>query len=301
MKCTPKTVDELKKDILFYKTGAENSPVSPFVLAVTGHRSFARPGQALNIPGYTDEQIKSAFQIQLKALALKWQADCGSTAPLIFLSGMADGADQITVESALESDPALNIKVFAVLPMERTVFRKTVDNQSRFDRLLEQVDSIYVLPPVSENKGFETELADVGNPLFTPRRQKQYEALGLFLTSQCHLLFAFWDGIDMPNPPGGTSSVVRVMLERTEGEFKGLTAHFLTPRNNKENGVEPVSSTLDCAEIPVFLWTQKKLEKLENGGVVLPNRSIMTQSRRCSIPLAETAEVKQMMEALNPQ
>ena len=313
---TPDRIFELTEELCYYqKEGNQKIPVYPYVVAVTGHRSFAGPGQLPDMPGYTEEQIKTAFKTHLQSIAESWHKEYKNKAPLILLSGMADGADQLAVEAAFELDSKLNIKVIAVLPMKQQIFRKTVDNKARFDSLLDKVWVTYSLPPDPDKMNpeisladIETELADVGNEKTEYRRQIQYAILARFLALHSHLLFALWDGIDQPDKKGGTSSVVHFKLEgNTDLDSRsdsltyssiGPVIQLLLPRNNDENRHALLSSQLNTTEIPMFLWTRNNLWDSEQKIHLFPNRNIMDDKHRCTLPLAEAPEVKNVLEKL---
>ena len=83
------------------KQDDQDIPLWPYVVAVSGHRTFAKPGEVEGLPGYELETIKKTFKKELEDLASLWKESCnGVNAPLILLTGMAEGADQLVVEAA---------------------------------------------------------------------------------------------------------------------------------------------------------------------------------------------------------
>ncbi len=262
----------------------DGKPIYPYIVAVSGHRNFnTNPNNGL--PIYTDEQIKTTFKRLLTSLAKKWDKVSGKTAPLILLMGMADGADQIAAEAALELADQYYVKVLAVLPMHESIFINTLDNKPRFQAILEKVDGIIRLPLADENVGKEAELADMnkGNQSSAARRDRQYAILAEFLTLHSHTVFAFWDGIDKPENKGGTSVAVRFKLEGSPadsvlGHSDSLTFPTVGPivqiliareykkSENIENREHPYPLSLTGESTPpVFLWTRENQPPLERS------------------------------------
>ncbi|HWI88836.1 MAG TPA: hypothetical protein VNS11_06335 [Sphingomicrobium sp.] len=130
-----------------------------------------------------------------QALLLREQA-CFASAPprLRFVSPIADGADQIAAEVALE----LGWELQVVLPFNRAEYRATLANQGarqRFDALLERADCILELPGHGETQ------ADA------------YVMTGRATVAHCDLLVAVWDGLP-PRGRGGTGEVVQLAITR---------------------------------------------------------------------------------------
>jgi hypothetical protein len=111
-----------------------------------------------------------------------------------FVSPVADGADQIAAEVALE----LGWELQAVLPFERESYRASLANpvaRERFDRLLEAATCLLVLP------------GDTGDNL------DAYVMTGRATVAHCDVLIAVWDGLP-PRGRGGTGEVVQLALTR---------------------------------------------------------------------------------------
>ncbi len=272
------------KDAISQLCFHDGKPVYPYIVAVSGHRNFnTNPDNGL--PLYTEEQIKATFKRLLTSLAKKWDEVSGKTAPLILLTGMADGADQIAAEAVLELADLYNVKVLAVLPMHESIFINTLDNKPRFQAILDRVDGIIRLPPANENVGKEAELADMNktNKAAAERRDRQYAILAEFLTLHSHAVFAFWDGIDKPENKGGTSVAVRFKLGGNPdvsllGHSDSLTFPTVGPiiqilvareynkTDNLENRDHPYPESLkDQPEPPVFLWTRENAPPKERN------------------------------------
>ena len=300
--------------LLYHFTNESNGvPVYPYITAVTGHRSFAQPSQAEDIPGFTEQDIKNAFKAQLEPMAKLWKDSCNGTAPFIIMTGMADGADQIAAEAALELDPNLNIKIVAILPMEKEIYIKTIENQERFNRLMQLTSFNFTLPLTPNNIGFESELGRICDETEF-RRQEQYANLGHFLAAHSHVLFAFWDGIPSTRLKGGTADTVFYKLignieRQNQSDLLtfssvGPVVHLLIPRDNQDNRNYPLASDLDMSSIPVFFLTRNILrEKVKfdlSSSPDNPNfkRKNLISEIRCRSNVAKIEDLKSILERI---
>src|SRR5690349_15635268 len=115
-------------------------PPVPFVLAVgiTGHRADVLP--AGSVPALRSRIRDVLVSIEQSGRdLLQSEQDCFAPSPpkLRFVSPIADGADQIAAETALE----LGWELQAIVPFERAVYRDGLANaeaRDRFDRLIER-------------------------------------------------------------------------------------------------------------------------------------------------------------------
>jgi hypothetical protein len=118
------------------------------------------------------------------------------------ISALAEGADQLVAEAAIE----LDMPLIALLPFEEELYARTFATDSgrgTFHRLLESC-RIVTMPP-APGISAEAIAADEWS------REQQYAQLGVFLSNHCQILLALWDGIE-GGDPGGTSSVVNYHL-----------------------------------------------------------------------------------------
>ncbi len=158
----------------------------PLVVAVTGHRDLVDA----EVPGIRD---------RVRQLFTQLREDYPDRR-LRVLSGLAEGADQLVAEVALEE----NIALVAALPMPRPLYRDdfaTPAARERFDRLCDRASECIELPPAHGNT-----LDDISAP--GAKRNLQYAQLGVFLCAHCHLLLAIWDG-KASDELGGTAQVVQ--------------------------------------------------------------------------------------------
>ena len=117
----------------------------------------------------------------------------GPTA-LRFVSAIADGADQIAAEVALE----LGWELQAVLPFDRVRYRATLGNdgaRERFDSLLAKAACVLELPGDSK------------------RELDAYVMTGRATVAHCDVLIAIWDGLP-PRGRGGTGEVAMLAITR---------------------------------------------------------------------------------------
>ncbi|HEY7005957.1 MAG TPA: hypothetical protein VH392_05680 [Sphingomicrobium sp.] len=127
---------------------------------------------------------------------LERERDCfaAGVPQLRFVSPIADGADQIAAELALE----LGWQLQAIIPFSREVYRASLANDAareRFDALIERSACLLELP---------------GDP---DDSLDAYIMTGRATVSHCDVLIAVWDG-KPPRGRGGTGEVVQLALTR---------------------------------------------------------------------------------------
>lgn len=161
------------------------------VVGVTGHRDL-REG---DIPALR-EQIRAFFaELQARYPEL----------PLMLLSSLAQGSDQLAAEVAFE----LGLRVVAPLPMPADLYRVDFEDaraRALFDQQVQRAELLQI-PVKSGNTR-----ASVEGP--GPARDHQYALAGIFVSSHCHILLALWDGRES-ELLGGTAQVVRYHLHGT--------------------------------------------------------------------------------------
>ncbi len=172
-------------------------PRVPFVLCVgvTGHRAEVLGENALD--GIAP-RLRGLFKLieEAGAALLTREQDCFANAPMgrRFVSPIADGADQIAAEIALE----LGWELQVVMPFERAHYRATLaddDARAKFDALIARATCVLELPGA---KGFELDA---------------YVMTGRSTVAHCDILIAVWDGLP-PRGRGGTGEVVQLALTR---------------------------------------------------------------------------------------
>lgn len=210
----------------------------PLVVAVTGHRDLV----AGEIPGIR-ERARQLFR--------RLQDDYPDRRVQV-ISGLAEGADQLVAEVALQE----GLPLVAVLPMPKSLYQRdfeTAEARARLDALCARAIECVELPPAAGNT--LDGIAEQGE-----QRARQYAQLGVFLCAHCHLLLAIWDG-KSSDELGGTAQVVqfhhddvmpgyttivganRQMLVDDESD---LVFHIVCSRDRPNGGPAEGLEPLDC-------------------------------------------------------
>jgi len=157
-------------------------------VGVTGHRDLVK-----------DEM--PALRDQVRAFLIELDADYPDL-DLQILSPLAEGADQLVAEVALE----LDLPVIVPLPMRRDEYEKDFTDDGaleRFQQMLAQCE-IISLPIADEDAGGT-------GVLLATDRERQYAQMGIFISNHCQVLLALWDG-KTGGAVGGTAGVVNYHL-----------------------------------------------------------------------------------------
>ena len=163
-----------------------NSFAMPLVVAVTGHRDLV----AGEVP-----EIRLRVRTLLHDLAKRFPSR-----RLTIMSALAEGADQLVAEVALDLGADLTV----TLPMPRELYLQdfeTVEARSRFDSLCDRASTVFELPLAQGNT-----VRDISAP--GQARNREYAQVGVFLCAHCHILLAIWDG-KLGTELGGTGQVVK--------------------------------------------------------------------------------------------
>ena len=170
----------------------------PLVIGVTGHRD----------PRDEDvEELKRRVGQVFDGIAKDYLTADGAT-PIVVLSSLAEGADQLVASVALERGAIL----IAPLPMPLEEYRKdfefglTPNALSEFDRLLARAAAAPEMP-LLDGAAIEALRDDAG------RRAMQYREAGLYIVRHCQILLALWDGDESDAKTGGTAEIVRIQRE----------------------------------------------------------------------------------------
>ena len=162
-------------------------PLLPVVLGVTGHRD-PRPGDEI--------ALKKAVRLVIEALR---RIPGGEH--LVIASALAEGADQLVTEVALEHDPPLPL--IALAPMPLADYLETFETEQGKQRLHDMWGraSLHIELPWMQGH--------------SPSSEAQFEQLGLVLSRFSHVLLALWNGDDTHPKQGGTAQIVAM---RRRGE-----------------------------------------------------------------------------------
>ena len=179
----------------------------PLTVGVTGHRQIA---------GDCTPAIEAAVISLLEGVRTK-----APDAPLVLLTGLAEGADRLVARLVQERFGA---EIIVVLPRAAESYRSdfaTADSREEFDRLLASAQLVVTCP------------VDHADPTVG------YAWAGNFTALHSHLLIALWDG-DEARGDGGTAEIVRAKLkgryagwnkgEPLQYDEGGAVAHVITAR-----------------------------------------------------------------------
>ncbi len=165
--------------------------MTPLVVGVTSHR---------NIPAHEVEPIRQ----RVREFFAQLKRDCPGL-PLVLMSALAEGGDQLVAEEAL----AAGARLLAPLPLPPEQYVQDFADpasRSRFDALCARAEVVQLpqhaaLPP-----------RDADSP--DAARERQYARGGVYIASHCHILLAIWDG-KPSHRIGGTAQIVKYHLSGT--------------------------------------------------------------------------------------
>jgi len=170
---------------------ALNAPISmqdiPLVVGVTSHRNLA----ASEIEPIR-QKVRDFFALLKRDFP---------ELPLVVLSALAEGGDQLVAREAL----AVGARLIAPLPLEPESYAEDFDGagHAAFAELCERAELVQ-LPLVDGNT--PANVAARGGA-----RDRQYAQAGVFVASHSHILLTLWDGRES-ELLGGTAQVVRYAL-----------------------------------------------------------------------------------------
>ena len=194
----------------------------PLVIGVTSHRNLA-PAQIEPI-----RQRIADFLAQLKR-------DFPGM-PLVMISALAQGGDQLAAREAL----AAGARLVAPLPLSPETYREDFEDDSTRDGFADLCQRADVLQlPLMPGSS----LADVAT--HGEARNRQYAQAGVFVASHCHILLALWDGRES-NLLGGTAQVVRYALD---GVMPGWIERRASERTMLNRVDESVVYHIACSRI----------------------------------------------------
>jgi hypothetical protein len=212
---------------------ALNAPGSlrdiPLVVGVTSHRNLAA-GEIEPIR----QQVMGFFALLKRDFP---------ELPLIVLSALAEGGDQLVAREAL----AAGARLIAPLPLEPESYAEDFDaaGHAAFVDLCERAEVVQ-LPLVRGN-------TPANIAMHGEARDRQYAQAGVFVASHSHILLTLWDGRES-ELLGGTAQVVRYalhgvmpgLIERRRGARAALDSidesivyHVVCSRTDGNGGMQP--------------------------------------------------------------
>ena len=202
------------------QTKDPNVAGKPFIFGVSGHRDLV----STDLPELR-QQLQRIFNHYRCAYP---------TASFRLLSPLAEGADRVAAEVALQSGMELHVPIPMALPEYERDFT-TPESLDQFRRLLGAARAQW------EISGSSSDAAALSDGAV---RAQTYAAVGDYIAQKSHVLILLWDGRDN-RKVGGTSWVKRRREQwmRTAAEEGGgpddfgyiATVHVVTPRAATEN------------------------------------------------------------------
>ena len=165
----------------------EPSIAAPLVVGVTSHRDLV----AAEI-----EPIRGRVRALFAALRRDFP-----DMPLVVLSSLAEGGDQLAAEEALRE----GARLVAALPMARAEYARDFADAAKLARFQSLCDAAEIIE-VPRRSGAAADATPEG-----AARDARYADAGVYVSDHCHLLLAIWDGKPAASL-GGTAQVVRYHL-----------------------------------------------------------------------------------------
>ena len=231
-------------------TRADGLPVVPVVLGVVGRRKI-RDGD------------RDVLRASVVAILRQFRTAYPRT-PVVLLTALAQGADQIAAEAALDVD---GVFVRAPLPFPLEAYRASTsfdaDERGReavaaFDRLYADTRVESFVVPLPEGLARDLEAlgpsrvaAETGDATVEALRNTCYANAGGYITRHCHALIALWDGrsADLDHPSGSTEYVDMKLFGEAPSHYpwadeyplgflgeRGLVVVVHTPQDRSEEG-----------------------------------------------------------------
>ena len=182
----------------------------PLMVGVTGHRAIRPEDRPALVAGVKRE---------LEKLEQRYPHS-----PLVMLNSLAEGADQLCAQAAVE----MGIPLVAALPMARSDYEKDFEGAALdgFRSLCDRAEQCFVVPATEAAPG-------------SPDRRFFYRQAGIYVSSHCHVLLALWDG--GPGKNGcGTAEAVSFALQQSYHPLLSaplfsarLVIHLFTPRGQR--------------------------------------------------------------------
>ncbi|HLX25596.1 MAG TPA: hypothetical protein VKR05_01280, partial [Candidatus Cybelea sp.] len=173
----------------------------PLIVGVTGHRDLARDDDSVTAARVRDflDTLQTAYP----------------HTPIVLLSSLAEGADRLVAEAALDCGAEL----YSVLPMQAQVYEQdfaSAESVEQFRRFMARSSGALVVDAPG------------------PERDRGYAAAGAFIVSHSEILIALWDGNE-DEMRGGTSQIVRFALQGVPADYLSKPREAL--RSNETGAV----------------------------------------------------------------
>jgi hypothetical protein len=218
----------------------------PLIVGTAGHRDLREE----DLP-----RLRAAVASALTTLRRQY-LDNDRRTPVVILSALAEGADQLIAAEAVKQGATL----IAALPLPLAEYQRdftqkamTTDAAQRFEELFEKTAATVELPLAADS-------TEGGVKAFGPERDRQYREANLFIAKHCHVLIALYDGNDDDVTVGSAAEAVAFCREGIPVAVKGPARpildgsdtipviHIVTPR-------KAVRTT--ASEVQVVPWGTK--------------------------------------------
>jgi hypothetical protein len=163
----------------------ESNKGIPFYIAITGHRTLCDADA---------KRASSRIESELSLLKERYPST-----PLILVSALAEGADRIAVEVALQK----RIPYCVVLPTSADIYQEDFSTASSRSEFLAYLQQATVVINASQARGEDPNLSS---------RPDIYIYAGDEICKMCQVLIAVWDGLPAKGA-GGTAWVVEQFLK----------------------------------------------------------------------------------------
>jgi len=193
----------------------EEYPLIPIVVGIVGHRNLRT-------------EDKGILRKSIQDLLIEKQGKYPST-PFVMLSSLAEGADRLAAEVAIES----KIPLLVPLPMPAGEYEKDFKSEKsikEFRDLLEVAAGSFVVDGNASQ--------DIQDDM--DERERRYFEAGVYIARQSQILIALWDGNDLGSKVG-TSQIVKLKQNglpdnpqsspTLDPPEAGHVYHIVTPRD----------------------------------------------------------------------
>jgi hypothetical protein len=179
----------------------------PLIIGACGHRDL-REGDVA--------KLKAAVASVITALRRQYLGNDKQT-PIVVLSALAEGADQLIAGEALKQGATLIL----ALPLPLSEYRRdfvqrplTPDAIKDFEDMRHKAAATVEMPLAPGN-------TENGVKSFGAERDRQYREANMFIARHCHVLIALYDGNDDDVTVGGAAEAVKFSREGIAGVLRG--------------------------------------------------------------------------------
>ena len=153
--------------------------------------------------------------------------------PLRVMSALAEGADRLAAQTALDA----GIELHAVLPMPADIYRSdfaSAESKAEFAALCDRAEVTEL--PVTNSQ-------DLIDDQFGEGRTTAYANAGMFISAHCHILLALWDG-EYSSDAGGTAQIIYFQhYDRLHGISESVPRSSLFLTDNESDLVYHICSS----------------------------------------------------------